>query len=85
MAINDNDSGIQVIGDGGADGVSVGGSATDKVSFYGVTPVAQRAGAVQASSLVSASTYMTLQSNLSAWQLEVTNTLVALGIWKGAV
>lgn len=31
----------------GGDGVTLGQSATDKVGFYGATPVAQRAGAAQ--------------------------------------
>lgn len=31
------------LGDGNPDGVTIGGSATEKVSFYGVTPVVQAA------------------------------------------
>jgi hypothetical protein len=33
--------GVQYLGDNGPDGVSVGASTTEKVSVYGVTPVAQ--------------------------------------------
>lgn len=35
--------GVQYLGDNGPDGVSVGASTTEKVSVYGVTPVAQGA------------------------------------------
>lgn len=65
------------------DGTSLGQSATDKVSLYGVTPVAQRASAFQAASVVSVSSNITIAASLTAWILEVTNTLVGLGIWKG--
>lgn len=40
--------------DGGLDGVTIGGSTAALVSFYGVTPIAQRSGATQAA--VSTST-----------------------------
>lgn len=72
------------IGDSGPDGVNIGVSATNKVGFYGTTPVAQRASALQASSQNSLTTFMTINTNVAAFCLEVTNTLVALGIWKGA-
>lgn len=65
------------------DGISLGQSATDKISFYGVTPVTQRASAVQASSVVSASSYITVGSNLAAFAAEVAATLTGLGLWKG--
>ena len=58
-------------------------SATGKVGFYGTTPVTQRAAAVQAASVVSASSYITVGSNLAAWAAEVNATLTGLGLWKG--
>ena len=67
-----------------ADGVLLGGSATNKIGFYGKTPVTQRASAVQAASVVSASSYITVGSNLAAWAAEVNATLTGLGLWKGA-
>lgn len=72
------------IGDSGPDGVNIGVSATNKVGFYGTTPVAQRASSIQATSLISASSLATVGATLQAWMLEVTNTLNGLGIWKGA-
>ena len=42
MAVNTNDAGIKQLSDGGADGVSLGQSATDKVSLYGKTPIVQQ-------------------------------------------
>jgi hypothetical protein len=55
-----------------------------KIAFYGTTPVTQRAAAVQAASVVSASSYITVGSNLAAWAAEVNATLTGLGLWKGA-
>lgn len=65
-------------------GTSLGQSGTDLISFYGATPVAQRASSLQAASVVSVSSNFTIASNLTAWALEVTNTLVGLGLWKGS-
>lgn len=69
---------------GSADGCQVGGAATDKIGFYGATPVAQRAASIQANSVVSVSSNITIAASLTAWIVEVTATLNALGIWKGA-
>lgn len=66
-----------------ADGVALGRSGS-KMGFYGTTPVSQRANAVQAASVVSASSYITVGSNLAAWAAEVNATLTGLGLWKGA-
>lgn len=55
-----------------------------KVGFYGKTPVVQRAAAIQAASVVSASTYMSVASNVAAFAAEVAATLTALGLWKGS-
>lgn len=62
----------------------VGLSATDPIAFYGATPVAQRSNTVQAASLVSVSSNITVAASLTAWIVEVTNTLIGLGMWKGA-
>jgi hypothetical protein len=66
------------------DGAQIGVAATEKVAFYGATPVAQRAAAIQANSVVSVSSNITIAASLTAWIVEVTATLNALGIWKGA-
>lgn len=62
----------------------VGLSASDPIAFYGATPVAQRTNTVQAASLVSVSSNITVAASLTAWIVEVTNTLIGLGVWKGA-
>ena len=65
-------------------GAMIGKSATEKVAFYGSTPVAQRAAAIQANSVVSVSSNITIAASLTAWIVEVTATLNALGLWKGS-
>lgn len=66
------------------DGAQIGKAATEKVAFYGSTPVVQRASSVQANSAVSVSSNITVAASLTAWIVEVTATLNALGIWKGS-
>lgn len=61
----------------------VGLSATDTISFYGATPAAQRALATQAASVVSATSFISVTSNLAAFCAEVAATLTGLGLWKG--
>lgn len=73
---------LKQLSDGGVDGVVMGQSATDKVSLYGVTPVAQRTSTVLATSLLSASSYVSVASNTAAILLELTNALIALGAYK---
>lgn len=72
------------LSDANTDGTALGQSATDKISLYGVTPVAQRTSTVLASSLLSASSYVTVGSNTAAIVLELSNALVALGAVKTA-
>ena len=66
------------------DGTVLGQSAADLIGIYGATPVSQRANAFQANSVVSVSSNITVAASLTAWIVEVTATLNALGIWKGA-
>jgi hypothetical protein len=54
------------------------------VGFYGATPISQRAAAIQANSVVSVSSNITIAASLTAWIVEVTATLNALGLWKGS-
>ncbi|MBN8994438.1 MAG: hypothetical protein J0H94_04375 [Rhizobiales bacterium] len=75
---------VKQLSDGGNAGASLGQSANDKISFYGVTPVAQRTSTVLASSLLSASSYVSVASNTAAILLELSNALVALGAIKTA-
>ena len=62
----------------------VGLAPTDPISFYGATPVAQRAASIQGASVVSVSSNITIAASLTAWIVEVTNTLIGLGLWKGS-
>ena len=62
----------------------VGLSATDSIAFYGATPATQRAASIQGASVVSVSSNITIAASLTAWILEVTNTLTGLGLWKGS-
>jgi hypothetical protein len=66
----------EVIGNGNPDGSTLGSGITEKVSLYGITPVAQRANASQAVA-TDAATTMVLANELRA-------ALVALGAIKGA-
>lgn len=75
---------LKYLSDGNPGGTSVGQSATDLISLYGGTAVAQRASAVQATSNISLTTFMTINTNVAAFCLEVANTLIGLGPWKGA-
>ena len=72
------------LSDANPDGTALGQSATDKISFYGATPVVQRTNTVQAASVVSVSSNITVAASLTAWIVEVTATLTGLGVWKGA-
>lgn len=68
---------VKQLSDGNPGGTGLGQSPADVISFYGVTPVTQRAGTIQATSNVSAT------SNATAVLQEITATLVGLGYWKG--
>ena len=67
-----------------ADGAQLGRSATDKIGFYGIAPVAQRAY----SSAVHATSAQAVSASFGATQLatvqEIQKTLIGLGIWATA-
>jgi hypothetical protein len=75
---------VRQLSDGSPDGQSLGQSTSDKVSLYGVAPIAQRAGAAQATSLVGTASSTAVDTNLKAAVIEIMNTLAALGAWKGS-
>jgi hypothetical protein len=62
------------------DGAQIGQSATEKVGFYGATPVVQRATATThtTTNVVTSASFGTLQV---AQIQEIQNTLIALGLW----
>ncbi len=64
--------------------VAVQSSATGTLGFYGKTPATQRAAALQAASVVSATSWASVVSNQAAFNAEVAATLTGLGLWKGA-
>lgn len=72
------------LSDGGSGGTGMGQSTADLISLYGLTPVSQRGNAVQALSLMSAGSYVSVTSNLAAILAEISTTLTALGVWKGS-
>ena len=75
----------QNIGINHPDGETWGSAgASQKISFYGATPVSQRTNTIQAASVVSVSSNITVAASLTAWIVEVTATLTGLGLWKGA-
>ncbi len=77
-------SDVEFVGSGVTGGVTVGRSTADKVSFYGTTPIAQRSGAAQATSLVGTASSTAVATELKAAVIEIMNTLAAVGIWKGS-
>lgn len=64
----------------GPAGAQIGAAATDKIGFYGATPVVQRATASThtTTAVVTSASYGTLQV---AQMQEVMNTLAGLGLW----
>lgn len=69
----------KVINNGASEGNSFGASITDKVSFYGVTPVVQPSSADQAA--VTAGSTTTVANTAL---IEIRRVLVLLGMMKGA-
>lgn len=61
-------------------GVKTGGL----LGLYGKTPIAQRALAAQATSLVGTASSTAVDTPLKAAIIEIMNTLAALGLWKGS-
>lgn len=62
----------------------VGLQASDTISFYGAVPVSQRTSSIQAASVVSATSFISVTSNLAAFCAEVAATLTGLGLWQGS-
>lgn len=73
---------IRDLGDATPDGTRMGQSATDKISFYGATPIVQRSSSLQTTSnVVTSASFGTLQV---AQVQEILNILNTLGLSKGA-
>ena len=70
------------LSDNNGSGTGLGQSATDTIAFYGATPVAQRTSlAINAASVVSVASNISVAASLTAWIVEVTATLQGLGVW----
>lgn len=67
-----------------AGNVGLGTNGSNTLGFYGSTPVSQRASSVQAASVVSANSWISVTSNNAAFAAEVAATLAGLGLWKGS-
>ena len=74
----------EYVGDGRPDGTVIGQDATEKIGFYGTTPIVQRSLAAQATSLVGTASSTAITSDVKAAIIEVMNTLATLGLWKGS-
>ena len=79
------------LSDDNSSGTSLGQSATDTISFYGFTPIAQRAGAAQGTfttTMTSTTAFgfgtQTAADAAIALLAEIRATLVALGLIKGS-
>lgn len=67
-----------------SEGTNFGNSTTELIAVYGKTPIAQRSGAAQATSLVGTASSTAVDTATKAALIEVMNTLTAFGIWKGS-
>lgn len=67
---------VEYLGTGNPDGTSMGLSTTEKISFYGVTPIVQRSGAAQAAVSTTASTSTTPYGYATTTQADAIVTLV---------
>ncbi len=68
--------GPAVIGDGNPDGCTFGASTSEKISFYGLTPVAQRAGSAQAAAATTGATSTSPWGFTTSTQANAVVTLV---------
>lgn len=75
---------ITQLTDRNPDGTNYGQDVSDKIALYGKTPIVQRSGAAQATSLVGTASSTAVNTDLKAAVLEIMNTLTAIGVWKGS-
>lgn len=69
------------IGDGNPDGIVIAASSSEKVGFYGATPIARVTASSYATSLVATASSADVTSDTKAALIAVMNTLSALGLW----
>ena len=63
------------------DGTEIGEASTDKIGFYGVTPIVQRTAAIATSAVATASS-ADVTTALKAAVIDIMDTLTAVGLWK---
>lgn len=73
----------QQLHDGNPDGAQIGQSATDKLAFYGTTPVAQQTFAIATSDIGTASS-ADVTTALKAAVIDIQNKLEAIGLIDNA-
>lgn len=73
----------EVIGSGSPTGCTLGEAATEKISFYGTTPIVQRTAAIATSAVGTASS-ADVTTTLKAAVIDIMDTLEALGLWAGS-
>lgn len=69
--------------DASGSGFVVGNSATEKIAFYGETPIVQRTAAIATSAVATASS-ADVTTALKAAVIDIMNTMEALGLWAGS-
>ena len=70
---------VQYIGDNGPDGVCIGLSATEKVAFYGETPVVQASAITAATNTTTTtSTTTALTTDLDSVRTKLNSVITAL-------
>lgn len=62
----------------------IGQTTSDKIGFFGATPIVQRSGAAQATSLVGTASSTAVDTNLKAAVIELQNAMAAYGLMKGS-
>lgn len=69
------------IGDNSPDGIQIGASTSNKVAFFGGTPIAQVTASSYATSDITTASSTALDTKTKAALIAVMNTLSALRIW----
>lgn len=72
---------VNYLGDNGPDGLGIGTATTEKVGFYGATPIAQPSAYSFATSAVGTASSADVTTAQKAALIAVMNTLSQLGIW----
>ena len=72
------------LSDNNTDGTSLGQGVSDKISLYGVTPIVQRSGVSQNTTLLTTASSTAIDTLTKAAIIEIMDTLRVIGVWKGS-